>query len=172
MAEALATITNVEGLGMIQIRADFAQSGAAIEKALGVAIPDQARVSRQGEVTLGWMAPDELLLIAPRSRIADDLARLQQDLADHHALVVDVSQMRAVFDVIGPQAADVLAKLAPVDLAALPGDGLRRTRLAQVACGFWPIAGGYRLIGFRSVSDYIRGVLTGAATGGSSLAPR
>ncbi|MDN3710762.1 hypothetical protein QWZ10_00995 [Paracoccus cavernae] len=35
MAEALATISEVSGLGMIQIRADLAASGAAIAGAAG-----------------------------------------------------------------------------------------------------------------------------------------
>lgn len=172
MAEALATITEVQDLGMIQIRADLAQSGKAIAAAAGLAIPDQARITRHGSRALGWMAPDELLLMAPRADMPDLLSSLQAALQDDHALVVDVSQMRAVFDVVGAGAADTLAKLAPVDFAALPDDGLRRTRLAQIACGLWPVKGGYRVIGFRSVRDYISDLLAGASRPGSSLAPR
>lgn len=172
MDKALASITEVQDLGMIQIRADLVQSGPAIAQALGLTVPDVTRITIEGDRALGWMAPDELLLIGPLGQITADLEALQQALEGQHVLVIDVSQMRVVFDVIGARASDVLAKLAPVDFAALPTDGLRRTRLAQVACGLWPVAGGYRLVGFRSVSDYIRGVLTGAAKPGSSLAPR
>ena len=51
-------------------------------------------------------------------------------------------------------------------------DGLRRTRAAQAACGIWREPGGYVLIGFRSVGDYLRGLLEGAAVPGSQLDPR
>jgi len=77
-----------------------------------------------------------------------------------------------VFRIQGARALDVLAKLCPADLAAMPEDGLRRTRAAQVACGIWREPGGYVLIGFRSVTDYLRGILTGAAAPGTQLDPR
>ncbi|WP_231559168.1 hypothetical protein [Paracoccus sp. PAMC 22219] len=83
-----------------------------------------------------------------------------------------MSDARAVFDVTGPHAADVIAKLAPVDAAALPANALRRTRMAQTAAAFWRIDGGFRVIGFRSTADYLSLILTNAATPGSQLAPR
>ncbi len=172
MAEALATISEVTGLGMIQIRADLTVSGAAIAAAAGVDLPRQARIVQQGGRALGWMSPDELLLVLPATEVAAMMASLEGALAGSHALVVDVSDMRAVFDVAGGRAGQVLAKLSPTDFAALPEDGLRRTRLGQVACGIWAVAGGYRVIGFRSVADYIRGVLVSAAKPGSQLDPR
>jgi sarcosine oxidase subunit gamma len=54
----------------------------------------------------------------------------------------------------------------------MPENGLRRTRAAQAACGIWREPGGYVLIGFRSVGDYLRGLLEGAAVPGSQLDPR
>lgn len=172
MAEALATITEIAVPGMIQIRADLARAGDAIAEAAGLAIPGATRFSAAGDRWLGWMSPDELLLFLPRAQVAEVVAALNDALAGEHALVVDVSDLRAGFDVIGAGADEVLAKLAPADLAALPQDGLRRTRLAQVSCALWPVSGGYRVVGFRSVADYMRGVLSGAARPGTTLAPR
>ena len=172
MAEALATITDVQGLGMIQIRADLAAQGAAIAKAAGVDLPAPTKIAQNGARALGWMSPDELLLVVPAAEVASTLAALEGAVAGAHALIVDVSDMRAVFDVTGNRAGQVLAKLSPTDFAALPADGLRRTRMAQVACGIWPLANGFRVIGFRSVADYMRDVLIGAAKPGSQLDPR
>ncbi len=172
MAEAVASINEVKDLGMIQIRADLDASGNAIAAATGLAMPGQTRIVSDGARSLGWMSPDELLLTLPLAEVAATLEALEAGLAGQHALVVDVSDMRAVFDVTGPRAAEALAKLAPVDFAMLPADGLRRTRLAQVACGLWPIAGGYRVIGFRSVRDYMRVILDTAARPGTTLAAR
>lgn len=45
MAEALATISQVDDLGMIQIRADLARAGDAIAGAAGLAIPAQGAAS-------------------------------------------------------------------------------------------------------------------------------
>ena len=58
------------------------------------------------------------------------------------------------------------------DRAGMPPDGLRRSRAAQAACGIWREADGYVLIGFRSIADYLQGILTGAAIPGSGLEPR
>lgn len=172
MSEALARITRTEGLGMIQIRADLARMGDALAEAAGLAIPDPLRITTDGSRALGWMSPDELLLILPVAEVAEALAALEQAVMGEHALVLDVSAMRAVFDITGPKAAQVLMKLCPADLAALPDDGFRRTRAAQVAAAFWRIPGGFRLIGMRSVADYLDIILTNAATPGSDLDPR
>lgn len=172
MAEALADIARVTGLGMVTIRADLDRAGDAIAEAAGLAIPGQTRIVTDGSRSLGWMSPDELLLILPSAELADAIAALTDALASEHALVVDVSDARAVFDVTGPHAGDVIAKLMPVDLDDLPADGLRRSRAAQTAAALWRIPGGFRLIGFRSTADYLRLILENAAIPGSGLAPR
>lgn len=172
MAEALAKISQVQDWGMIQIRADLARAGEAIAATAGVALPGQGRITTDGSRSLGWMSPDELLLVLPRAEAAEALAALQDALSTEHALVLDVSDMRTAFRIQGAKALDVLMKLCPTDLAAMPEDGLRRTRAAQVACGIWREPGGYVLIGFRSVTDYLRGILTGAAAPGTQLDPR
>ncbi|MFC3166853.1 sarcosine oxidase subunit gamma [Paracoccus fontiphilus] len=172
MAEALATIARIEGLGMIAIRADLSRTGDAIAEAAGLAIPGVTRIVTNGSRSLGWMSPDELLLVLPVAELADTLTTLTDALSGEHALVVDVSDARAVFDVTGPHAADVIAKLMPVDLDDLPFDGLRRSRAAQTAAAVWRVPGGFRLIGFRSTADYLRLILENAAIPGSRLAPR
>ena len=172
MAEALADIARVTGLGMVTIRADLDRAGDAIAEAAGLAIPGQTRIVTDGSRSLGWMSPDELLLILPSAELADAIAALTDALASEHALVADVSDARAVFDVTGPHAGDVIEKLMPVDLDDLPADGLRRSRAAQTAAALWRIPDGFRLIGFRSTADYLRLILENAAIPGSGLAPR
>ena len=172
MAEALAKISQVQDRGMIQIRADLSRAGDAIAGAVGLALPDTGRITADGSRVLGWMSPDELLLVLPRAETAEALAALTEALSGEHALALDVSDMRAMFRIDGARAVQVLMKLCPTDLAAMPQDGLRRTRAAQAACGIWREADGYVLIGFRSVADYLRGILTGAAAAGTQLEPR
>lgn len=168
----LATVTEVHGLGMILIRADLGRAGDAIAEAAGLAIPAQTRFVTDGSRWLGWMSPDELLLTLPAAEVAEAVAALRDALAGEHALVQDVSAMRCVFDLTGPRAAQALAKLCPVDIDKLPADAVRRTRAAQVACALWRQEGGWRIIAFRSVRDYLAGVLAGAAAPGTGLEPR
>lgn len=173
MSEPLAKITPRTGLGMLMIRADLDRAGDALAEAAGLPVPDTLRATRDGAGRLlGWMSPDELLLVLPVAEVAETQAALEQALRGEHALVADVSDMRVVHDITGPHAEDVIAKLAPLDLAALPEDGFRRTRAAQVAAAVWRIEGGFRLIAMRSVADYVATILTNAAAAGTTLAPR
>ena len=162
----LAKIEALGPLGMIQIRADLDRAGDAIAEAAGVAVPDMLGVESDGLRWLGWMSPDELLLIVPRGQTGAALAGLRDALAEEHALVEDVSDMRAGFTVTGAGAADVIAKLCPLDAGALTQGTLRRTRAAQVACAVWRSAPDqFTVISFRSTADYLRGILAGAASG-------
>jgi len=92
------------------------------------------------------------------------MTAIDQALAGQHYLAVDVSDARAVFDIAG-QGAQVLAKLSPIDFDKLGPTELRRTRAAQVAVAIWATgADSYRLICFRSVADYVMGLLRHSAT--------
>lgn len=174
-SERLARIDGplADAPAMIGLRGDLgdARIVTAISAATGCPMPEARRLSTEGARSLGWMSPDELLLMLPGDDLADVLDGLNDSLAGLHHLVVDVSDMRAVFDITGPRADQVIAKLAPADLAAMAQDEIRRTRIAQVAGAFWRIEGGWRLICFRSVAVYVRDLLDNAAAAGSGLDP-
>ncbi len=129
-------------------------------------------MTTDGSRRLGWMSPDELLLILPHDEADEAVVALNDALSTEHALVQDVGDMRCVFDVGGRKPAQALAKLCPVDFERLAQDSLRRTRAAQVACALWRQGDGWRLIAFRSVRDYLAGVLAAAAAPGTDLDPR
>jgi len=169
---ALASVAPVAGLGMIMIRADLDTAGDAMAEASGLPVPGRTAIVTEGDRALGWMAPDELLLTLPLAEVPDAVATLRDALAGEHAMVEDVSDMRCVFDVTGPAPDQVLAKLSPTDFATLPPDALRRSRAAQVPCAFWRVPGGFRIVAFRSVEDYLRRLLEGAAAPGTWLDPR
>lgn len=168
----LATITRVNGAGMVLIRARLDRSGAAVAAGAGMDLPSQGRWTAAGTRWLGWMSPDELLLMLPHAEVPEAVAALSRALDGHHALVMDVSDMRCVYDVAGRKPGHVIAKLCPADLGALPADGVRRTRAAQIACAFWRNGTGFRIIAFRAVADYLRDILTLAAAPGTDLDPR
>lgn len=172
MVEALARITELKDLGMVQIRADLERLGPVIAGSTGVGIPAPTSTEANGDRTLVWMSPDELLLVLPRDQAVAATKALVQALGTEHSLVLDVSDMRAAFSVEGPKAAQALMKLCPTDIAAMPQDGARRTRAAQVACGIWRKGEGFVVVGFLSVRDYIAGILAGASRPGTDLDPR
>lgn len=168
-----ATIREVGPLGMITLRAkhDLPALAAALGSVLGAALPGRRRILRAGKVSVGWMSPDELLILLPYAEVAATVAALSQALAGQHALVVDVSDARSVFRIEGAKAAEVLMKLSPVDVARLEPDELRRTRTAQTAAAFWAEEGGFTLVAFRSVAAYVMGLLTHSAQPGSEIFP-
>ncbi|SNX67649.1 heterotetrameric sarcosine oxidase gamma subunit [Cereibacter ovatus] len=171
--EGFATIREIGPMGMIALRAkhDLPQLSAALTAVLGLGLPERRRILTRGEVRVGWMSPDELLIVLPYGDVAATVAALTQALAGVHMLVADVSDARCIFRIEGEKAAQVLMKLCPVDFAMLAPDELRRTRTAQVPAAFWAEQGGYTLVAFRSVAAYVMGLLTHSAQPGSELFP-
>ena len=160
--------------GMITVRGDL--SGAKMKKAVkaaaGVAVPGQRAVALGADGGVAWMSPDELLVMCAYDGVADALAALNDGLAGEHSLAVNVSDARAVFEIKGAGAREVIAKICPVDMAPgafEPGD-FRRTRMAQVAAAFWMTgAGTIRVVCFRSVAEYVFGLLKDAAEPGGEV---
>jgi len=168
--DGFARIREIGPLGMITLRAKGIPGlDAAVNAAVGTGVPDQRRILHNGKRACSWMSPDEYLLILPYAETAVALDVLATALAGQHHLAVDVSDARAVFRIEGAKADQVLAKLSPVDLPALPEGEMRRTRAAQVAAGFWRDADGFTLICFRSVARYVFVLLSTSARNGSEL---
>lgn len=169
--DGFAAVREVGPLGMISLRAKPEAKGLAkaIKAVVGTAIPAPRQIVVSGEKAAGWMSPDEYLLLMPYGETDAAMAAIAKAMgADHHLAAV-VSDARAVFDVTGPKAAQVLKKLCPVDIDRLGATELRRTRAAQVAAAFWAVEDGYRVVCFRSVAGYVMGLLTHSAQNGSEL---
>ena len=103
----------------------------AAKDVFGVPLPGTRETAFAGSTGALWMSPDEALLLCPYDAAqtkADDLAA---KLADTHALVVNVSDARAVFQLKGRMLREVIAKLAPVDMSpeAFKPGMVRRTRM-------------------------------------------
>ncbi len=172
--DGIATVHQHVAHGMITVRADLntAPIKAAITSATGVAIPAKLSIETGAGAALCWMSPDELLVLCDADQAGAVTKQLQEALAQHHALVANMSDARVIFSVSGAQARDVVSKLVPVDLSPdtfKPGM-LRRTRLAQVAAGLWmPDDDTICVLCFRSVSEYAHTILKQAAQAGSSV---
>jgi sarcosine oxidase, subunit gamma len=162
--QGFATVREIGPLGMITLRAKGVKAlDKAVKAVTGTKLPATRRIEVNGDRACGWMSPDEYLLVMPYADVTEALAKLAKSLA------VDVSDARAVFRIEGDKAADVLRKLSPVDFDTLEPGELRRTRAAQVAAAIWQQDGGYTLVCFRSVADYVMGLLSHSAQPGSEL---
>jgi len=166
-----ATIREIGPLGMITLRAKADAQGlqSAINACTGTEIPAQRQILHDGDRAVGWMSPDEYLLFLPCAEMAEALAMIDRHMTASHHLAVAVSDARSVFRIEGPKADQVLAKVVPVDLAALGPGELRRTRAAQVAVAFWRDETGFTLVCFRSVARYVFDLLASSAREGSEL---
>lgn len=170
----IAEVIEMGAVGMITLRGDL--SAKPLQKAAvaaaGVNMPEQRQCLTQGHGGMAWMSPDEVLIMCAYEDANAKLADLSAKLAKIHALAVNVSDARAVFEVRGPRAREVMAKLAPVDLAPaqFTVGMFRRSRIAQVPAAFWmPQENVFRVVCFRSVAQYVFDVLSIAAQPGSEV---
>ncbi|TNC63216.1 sarcosine oxidase subunit gamma [Rubellimicrobium roseum] len=159
----MVEVTLSAPLGMISLRGDHGDAALreAVTAVTGTAFPERLRIEGTSERGAAWMSPDELLIFVPRDEAVAAVARLSEALAGVHHLVADVSDMRVCLRLDGPGAREVLAKLSPADLhpeAFGPGT-FRRSRLGQLAAGFWLEGEGARVICFRSLADYALALL-------------
>ncbi|MEM8822820.1 MAG: sarcosine oxidase subunit gamma [Pseudomonadota bacterium] len=156
-------ITALAPMGMITLRGDLETLGRAVEAVTACPLPDRRLSTAAGAHRVLWMSPDELMLLTGYDEAPALAASLTNALAAEFATVAVVSDARAVFDITGPGARQVITSLAPVDLRALAETEVRRTRLAQIPAAFWRTGDGFRLICFRSVAKYAEDVLRNAA---------
>lgn len=158
-------------VGMITLRGDLssAKMKKAVKDACGVDLPGQREIAVVGDKGAAWMSPDELLLMVPYEGVGDALAAIEAALSGEHFLAVNVSDARAVFQLKGAAAREIIAKLCPVDMApgAFEPGMIRRTRMAQIAAAFWMVdAETIRVVCFRSVAEYAFNLLKDAAAPG------
>ncbi|MDU8928937.1 sarcosine oxidase subunit gamma family protein [Alisedimentitalea sp. MJ-SS2] len=172
--DGIAKVEEAGLIGMITLRGDLASAAMvkAVKVATDAAIPGQREITHAGGFRVVWMSPDELLITCDHAQAEAVVGSLTKSLEGEHSLAVNVSDARAVFDVSGTQARDVLAKVMPVDFSAggFGADSVRRSRLAQVAAAVWAEGEDrFRVVCFRSAGRYVFDVLSAAAAEGSEV---
>lgn len=172
--DGIARIEECGLQGMITLRGDLAARPvkSAATGATGAKMPGPNRIALSDTGGIAWMSPDELLLLCPYDGVTAALDKATATLGKAHALAVNVSDARALLQVSGPAAREVLAKLCPVDLSpgAFQPGMFRRTRMAQVPAALWmPDAHSFHVVCFRSVADYAFNLLKVAAQPGSAV---
>lgn len=159
-------VTRLQEDGMIALRADLSDDAVvqALQEA-GVALPGLRGFVSGDSLDVAWMSPDELLVICAAATVDSVLSKVTEAFAGLHHMAVPVGGARVRFNIKGPDADLVLARLCPADMKTFPAGEIRRTRLAQIPAAFWRDgADSLSLVCFRSVADYAQGALENAAT--------
>lgn len=172
--DGLVKIEELAGQGMVTLRGDLTDKAivTAVKDVFGVTLPGTRETAFDGDTGALWMSPDEALLLCPHAKAQSKANDLAAKLANAHALVVNVSDARAVFQLRGGMLREVIAKLAPVDMSpeAFQPGMVRRTRMAQVAAAFWmDDASTARVVCFRSLAAYVFGILRNASDEASAV---
>ena len=167
-SDGLVTVTEAGLCGMVTLKADLSAVAQAVKSVTGQAMPEARRMV-MGDMSIAWMAPDEVLILCDHDQADAVVADLTEALTDTHHLAVNVSDARAVFQLHGAACKDVLGKLTPADLADLAPHEVRRSRVAQVPAAFWCDGDTATVVCFRSVAQYAFDLLTNAAAPGSAV---
>ncbi len=154
------TVKDTNLQGMITLRGDFESAvfAKAVKAATGTAVPEVSQILHVAKGSTAWMSPDELLLLVEYTNVDAIIAKLDKALSGEHALAVNVSDARAVFEIKGPATRDIIAKGSPADMSkdALPVGVMRRSRLGQLPVAFWmDDEKTARMICFRSVGEHV-----------------
>ena len=171
--DGIAEVRELGLRGMITLRGDLADK-KLIKAVKGFAgrMPEPRTVALKDDNIAAWMSSDELLLMVPHEDVSSTIETLNASLKGTHFLAANVSDARGVFEVIGPHAREVMAKLSPVDFSpdAFKMGMFRRSRLAQVPAAFWMNEeDAFTVVFFRSVAEYMFDLLSIAAQAGSEV---
>ena len=147
-----------------------AELQASLRDSVGIEVPSRLSIWRGDGIDVAWMAPDELLLM-PGDDDSSLVERVRNSLPDTHHLAVDVTGMRAEFELAGP-VRDILAKGTPADVSRrkFAVGSFRRSRVAQVQAAFWLLdESTLRVICRRSEAEYVSRWLETASAEGREL---
>lgn len=132
--------------GPMAIVAPFVGQADALDRALraahGVGFPKPGDVETAGEVRAVWFGRDAALLtgVVPDGALAA------------HALVSDQSDGWCVVSLDGARAAEVLARLVPVDLEGLETGQVVRSLLGHMSVAIIRHESGFEIMAFRSMA--------------------
>ena len=143
---------NVQGLklsevdlGRVTSLSPYGEASAALQAAHGMAWPAANRATGKAGARCVWFGQDQAVLMGPQPDMA--LAKV--------AAVVDQSDAWAGVKLEGVQAADVLARLVPVDLrdVAFKRGHTVRTQALHVSVSITRLSDGYLIMAFRSMAQ-------------------
>ncbi len=153
----MAEVREIDGLSLTILRGSGAEFHTAVSGVLDADLPGTPNTTAMGRAL--WLGPDEWLVVSE----AEPAGALEEALEGQYAAVVDVSEARAVLELWGSGATEVLASGCRLDLDALRPGSCAQTALARAHVLLEPRGGGiWRLYVGRSFEAYARAWLEDA----------
>jgi sarcosine oxidase, subunit gamma len=115
----LAAIAARDGSTLVAEVPFLTQIGLRVDAASAedLAVPRYPNTVRaEGDRSTLWLGPDDWLITAPPDSAAAIIEELEAGLADHHHTCVDLSANRAVLDLRGAGAREILERGCSLDL--------------------------------------------------------
>lgn len=134
----------------------------------GLAVPQAANTVRtEGDRSALWLGPDEWLITGPPGAAAAIIEELDAGLGGRHHACVDLSANRAVLDLGGPRALEVLERGCSLDLhpSRWTAGMCAQTNLARAQVILEQRPEATRIFVRPSFADYLVDWLTSAAGG-------
>ena len=130
-----------KAMGMISLKGDLADKSfkKIITENLNLSLPNARNVSTSNNISIIWMAPDELLVLVDYGQVDQYVKSLEKNLQGQHYLLANVSDSRVIFNLKGKGVCEVLAKGTPADMSVFEVNDVRRSRIGQLAVAFWRI---------------------------------
>ena len=127
------------GLLLLQGSPQDAVLHDAVSRQIGARVPGPQTTNSRGEYALLWMTPKEWLLELPAAATSAVQGSLVTRLAPSLAVVTDITDALACFDVGGDRATDVLMTGCSLDLRphAFAAGRVARTAVADVPAIIW-----------------------------------
>ena len=145
----MAEVREIDGLCLTVLRGRGPDLRAAVAGVLGFELPETPNTAAVGQGL--WLGPDEWLLVCEE----DMIGALEEALEGQHCAIVDVSEARAVLELSGAGALDILASGCRLDLETLRPGACAQTALARAHALLEPREGGvWRLYVGRSFAAY------------------
>jgi heterotetrameric sarcosine oxidase gamma subunit len=116
-----------------------------LQSALGLTLPTTPRRIESAGTIILWSGPGSWLLLG---------AHLP-DAVQNFAAVTDQTDGRAIFQITGPPARKILAKLIPIDLheSAFPPDATALTLAGHINVQIWRDGDAFQIACFRSFAE-------------------
>ncbi len=152
------------GIVNLRVQPDDSEAMAALESALGFALPVEPNTTAASATALAfWLGPDEWWIVTPgpEPESGPNMAvTLRTALTDRRGAVTDVSDSRTCIRISGPRARDLLCKGMPLDLhpRVFPSGCCAQSHLAKTGVVLHLIAEDgptFELYVLRSFAEYL-----------------
>jgi sarcosine oxidase, subunit gamma len=151
----------------IRLQSDNRSAANALKRATGMTLPKPGTYVVGEGMYLGWLSPDEFLLVADDEDTSSVMPALGQKLAKVHHALNDLSSGQTIVRISGGNAAQVLAKGCTLDLhgEVFAAPMCAQTRLAKTQIFLRAVAPEiFDVVVRRSFADYLWTWLTHAAS--------